>query len=124
MDKVRGIQDESGFLSSIPYASDSGAVSYYALDLYTEDMTGMKNQVLIDVTINNDGKAMYPLKSINDDALNLVFKEYNRMFSFKKVVKNKSWNLYIFDKQFAFPDITINYMGKEIKLSNSSTILE
>ena len=124
MCKVKGSEEAEAFLFNVSLVSDSNEVFYYAVDLFIEDLIEKKDRIPIEMSISDDEMIASPLKFLDNKELNTVFEKYNRSYTFSKSVKSKTWNTYVFDKQFAFPKINIKSREEKIELVNCSTVHE
>ncbi|MGI6084925.1 MAG: hypothetical protein ACOYIF_05705 [Acetivibrionales bacterium] len=100
MNETRNLQNEVEFLKGL------NELGYYAVDIYVDDL------LLSDREIPCNGIKMYEEYAIdleerfdnltempNDDALIDYLKKYNRNINFSKQLKNKEWNLFLFNKR-------------------------
>ena len=114
-DKVRGDTKESEFLNDIFLASP-----FCVYDIYTEDLTGKRSTINMDVEfINMSDYKPVVVENYYDllDEGNLVLKKYGRKLVAEGTneFKNKSWNLYAV-KSIADKVYICSY-GKKIQLT-------
>ncbi|MGI6085434.1 MAG: hypothetical protein ACOYIF_08310 [Acetivibrionales bacterium] len=100
MNETRNLQNEVEFLKGL------NELGYYAVDIHVDDL------LLSDREIPCNGIKMYEEYAIdleerfdnltempNNDALIDYLKKYNRNINFSKQLKNKEWNLFLFNKR-------------------------
>ncbi|GMQ61372.1 hypothetical protein [Vallitalea maricola] len=115
VNEITGTKNEMDILSNIMTIEPDG---FYAIDLYAEDLLGTKDIIKIDnleLKFDNDYEAF-----INKDKreINNYLDEYDRKMKTDLSLKNKSWNLFIFNNKYLDPDeINLQVNGELVKLT-------
>lgn len=117
MDRIRNYNGEGNFLANIGFLPKS----YYALDVFIEDLTGDNKDIKIGISVYSELQKLgkqYPLKNIKDLKLQELLTKSKRDLSDNDTFKSGDWKIYLFEKEVGWPDIVITYQGEEIKLSH------
>ena len=114
MNKISGFETETSFLADILYLPES----YYALDVYVEDLLGKRKVIKIGISIEEEGETQIPIVDLKDSDLNALLSKYNRELIYSDSINSRKWKLYLFRKSVGFPTITVTHEGEEIVLSN------
>jgi hypothetical protein len=111
---ITGIENEMDILSNIMRIEPD---NFYAIDLYTEDLLETKDIIEIDslkLKFDNDFESSINKykKEISD-----YLDEYDRKMKTDLSLKNKSWNLFLFNNKYLDPDeIIVQVNGELVKL--------
>jgi hypothetical protein len=111
---ITGIENEMDILSNIMRIEPD---NFYAIDLYTEDLLETKDIIEIDslkLKFDNDFESSINKykKEISD-----YLDEYDRKMETDLSLKNKSWNLFLFNNKYLDPDeIIVQVNGELVKL--------
>lgn len=117
MNSIRGLEDETVFLSKIGFLPSNDR--YYALELYVEDLLENKKELSIDVLLTEkEGEVQKPICNPNNPNFNSLLLQFNRSFDGSKIIKSKGWKLFLFRKAIGYPTITIKCNKEEIILSH------
>lgn len=121
MNSVRGDAQEYDFLKELSayQHTDQPDGTYFALDLYVEDMLHSNvDAIPIDGFVIGTSES---LSNPQQAGLDELLKKYNRTLGDLHALKNKSWNVYLFDAHAGapnLPSITVKQKGQAHYLSN------
>lgn len=116
VNKIRNSNDEFELLS---YISDSspGRILYVGLDVYVEDLLGIKENIKLDkITLSNLNSEPTKTPIFGED-INKLLSKHSRKTNENYRMENKSWYTYVFDGTLiAQPVVCIDYNNEIIRL--------
>ena len=115
--KIRDSEEEMKLMAEMKEQGDS-----FAVDIYVEDLLAASDEINLS-SIFLDKKYTY-VKSPTTGDVNILAK-YNRTISNSLKLKNKTWNLFLFQKTNSLPkEITIRYDVENVHLVQQFSALK
>ncbi|MEC0212790.1 hypothetical protein [Paenibacillus ehimensis] len=119
VNKLRGLENEFDFLSDVVMRTDSRSseTSYFAVDVFAEDLLGENKEITIKgVSIPFKKSRSNNISNPNDKRLNESMSIYGREVSNNLIIPNLKWNIFLFDGDTATDEIIIRYDGEDVQL--------
>lgn len=113
---ITGNENEYEFFKSFIEPPGIADPIYYAVDLYVEDLLGDKQNFEVELWEPSVGATAYPVEHPElDGNVEKILKKYNRAVP-SSTIRNKEWNLFLFQSYAADPVFMLRYDKEVIEL--------
>ncbi|KPV57197.1 hypothetical protein QJ48_23435 [Paenibacillus sp. A3] len=119
VNQLRGLEDEYDFLSDIIKRTDSRSIetSYFAVDVFAEDMFGEKKEITIkNISIPSKKSKSSSISKPNDKRLTESLSIFRREINDDLIIPNSKWKIFLFNGDSPTDEIIIQHDGELVSL--------